>query len=383
MSVEQSAHVFSAPDVFISGDSHENTFQLPVPDKLNVFVGDLINPKKVPREGTAKYEAWREGFTHKVDRWTDSANSGETIFLLGNHEAQFLSALVNGHDAANIFLYSQKTGKEKGMATLKALGVSVPRVITKESYGAFVDSVLGNETLRDYANMLLESGRLYTLVNDVYISHTLPVTDSRGRLLPLTEDGKKGMDALDVFEDSLRIVSQGSTNDNFGEACSIIHRLATKEFDLPFEPGKQVLGPLWVREKQREDLLRDRTSIGRLVGELDGQARIRGTRALGSIHGHVHEGGEIIYGRSVDHRGNPKGFIANVDFSKLSDHRKRARLMERGNSFVLFCPPNERGNPGGVVRLGSARLDASGEIFSSNNENVRVRIPHPQLVSAR
>src|SRR5476651_323631 len=190
-------HIFYAKDVAISGDSHENTKQLPAQGKLNVFIGDLINPKKCPKKGTEAYEAWRKGYERKISAWTESVNQGETIFLLGNHEAQFISALVNGPDAANIFLYSQKTGQEKGKATLNALGVAVPEEeITQSNYDDFRNKVLENQTLNEYFFMLLKYGQLYAIVNNVYFSHTLPVTDKQGRLFPLTKEGKRGMEAM-------------------------------------------------------------------------------------------------------------------------------------------------------------------------------------------
>lgn len=365
-SAERSSHVHYSSKVFLSGDSHENILQQPVAGTLNVALGDLINPKKTPAEGTSMYSDWKEGFKRKINRWTESVTAGETVFLLGNHEAQFLSALVNGPAAANIFLYSQKTGKEKGMATLKALDITVPKHITEENYSSFVTTLLTNETLHGYADMLIARGSLYAVINDVYISHTLPITDARGHLLPLTADGKRGMDALDTFEHSLRGLSANPNDSAFRDAQLAIAHLATKEFDLPFEPGKQVLGPLWVREQQREELLKNKRSIGRLLTELDTQAQVRHARVFATVHGHVHKGGEIIYARSDTGR-LLGGVVVNIDFSRQSQHRSRAHLVEKDGRVVLFCPSDGHGNAGGLVRLGLARSSRRESFSSSNN----------------
>jgi len=190
-----------------------------------------------------------------VDRAMKMVIKGQGVYILGNHETMFLSAMAGNIGMLGNWLV------EGGDRMLTALGYSV-QIDKKNPYsdipllGRILNDLQSDsrlEKIREFNEFLVEHGKIYAIVNGVLAIHAGIPADNQGNLLPMSGipscKGLKGIDLLDALQQGL------SANDE-----QLIAQMNAGEARNPF----------WMREPFFA-VARNRTALHALRAQLNWQ----------------------------------------------------------------------------------------------------------------
>lgn len=328
-------HIIYHPNVVVFGDQHGD-IELPKPGERAVYVGDILDIKEANEKN---FDAQK--FPQDLDAWLTLVESGEATFVLGNHDMKLLAVF---HAAQISRLHGNENGvaacmnwlSDGGSEVLKALNIPIKSDLTKSLAGfnwEDAKSIVDNPLLLRFAKVCKNQGKLYAVVNENFVSHTLPITTEEGHLAEI-EDGLSGMDALDILESRIR--SGGD------DAAETVWRLYLTEWEvrrnnqpvpdgldsngIPKNLTREDGGPVWNRNDGARRLLyslegieKQKSRIANVMGDLNVQAIARGTRVNRLVSGHISSGGTVA----------AEGQIVNIDYADRYDKKTNGQLRSK------------------------------------------------------
>jgi len=298
-------HVLYHPRVAVLGDSHGKG-EPPVKDALSICTGDYMDPKAGfigldPKGAILDPQRFKES----QRKWIESIKSGEAKYILGNHDVAFLSAMLVSPDKANDW-YETHEGRK--ICAVYNIATPAPP-INKDNWNSFKDAILNasDKTLFHFYETLLTHGQLYAVVNETYMSHTLPLTNKDGSLFEISVRGQKlsGMKLLDFFENNLRELGKAKVTGVIEPQTYANAINALKILNSGYYPQTDIHTPLWVRDEPVQNVMLNADVATRLITDLDAQGKRKGTRVKRVLYGHVQGSG------STDETKN----IVNIDYS--------------------------------------------------------------------
>ncbi|MBT3249881.1 MAG: hypothetical protein HN846_00890 [Candidatus Pacebacteria bacterium] len=298
------------------GDLH-GRFSFPAEGEFAVYCGDILDTKHLTPDEKDK-------FPDDLEKWLQLVENDEAIWTLGNHDTYLMYFYMVWQELAQVGAGNDtyETLEQEAISLIKTWLTHGGGRDVLDSLGIVLDgknknieenltTIFSNPLLERFVKAGFTKGRLYTVVNKTYVSHTLPIADKSGNLLEV-EDNLTGLPALNLLEERIASFDFDTLKRLYVTKWKV--KRNGQEVGMTHEDG----GPTWNREGAVDNVFirkngkidgtqeyidKENSSTQNLITQLSNQAAAEGHVVGNALFGHIGNGGTTSY----------NGLIINAD----------------------------------------------------------------------